>query len=450
MSGRTPLHDAVEEYLQKGYARFHMPGHKGTGSEALAWDITEVEGADSLYHAAGPILELEKQIAALYGAKRTLLSAGGATLCIQTMLALVCETGSKVVMSRNIHQAAIHTCALLDLSPVWIYPEQTDGWFLGRYSPTAVREALKAHPDAAAVYLTSPDYFGVISDLQGIAAVCREKDVPLLVDNAHGAHLKFLPQRYGQLHPMDCGAAICCDSLHKTMPAMTGAALLHLGEQRFCQDAKRRMALFGSTSPSYPILLSCERAAAYAESQEAQAGFDETARRLDRLRLLALQKGFALPQGVSDPAKLVLGFAARGFSAQELKAKLHASGIEPEYVSNTACVLMANGLNTAEDYQRVERFLLDLDAGMRVCAPMQRLAKLEQACSVRQAVFAQQQPVALEQALGRVAADASCPCPPGVPVVMPGERINEQAMVLLKDYGITQLQVISNKKTVEI
>lgn len=198
---KTPLHDAVRDYIEKDMSRFHMPGHKGAGTDEFAallpWDITEVEGADSLYHAEGPLLALEEQFARLYGTRRTLLCAGGATLCIQTMLALACGTGAAVVMGRNLHRAAINAAALLDLTPVWVYPERDAGeWFTGRYSPAAVAAALDEAPAAKAVYLTSPDYFGVLSDLSGIAEVCRAHGVPLLVDNAHGAHLKFLPERY--------------------------------------------------------------------------------------------------------------------------------------------------------------------------------------------------------------------------------------------------------------
>ena len=122
---KTPLHDAVRDYIEKDMSRFHMPGHKGAGTDEFAallpWDITEVEGADSLYHAEGPLLALEEQFARLYGTRRTLLCAGGATLCIQTMLALACGTGAAVVMGRNLHRAAINAAALLDLTPVWVY-----------------------------------------------------------------------------------------------------------------------------------------------------------------------------------------------------------------------------------------------------------------------------------------------------------------------------------------
>ncbi len=444
---KTPLHDAVRTYIERDAARFHMPGHKGRGEQEFAgllpYDITEVEGADSLFHARGPLLELEEAFSGVYGAKRTLLSAGGATLCIQTMLALACGTGKKLIAGRNLHRSAVNTMVLLGLDPVWIYPDGSAGeWYQGRYTASAVRAALLEHPDASAVYLTSPDYFGVMSDLSGISEICRAFDVPLLVDNAHGAHLKFLPERYGLPHPIDCGAAMCADSLHKTMPAMTGAALLHIGDSRYAADAKRLMSMFGSTSPSYPILLSCETALQYALSG-AKAGFSHTARRLEELSAAARAKGFALPEGMHDPAKLALGFAAAGWDADLFGAYLRGHGIEPEYISGTACVLMANGRNREEDYQRLAKAITVFETGERPAPQTVRPPRPGKAAGVREAAFSTQLTVDVENSVGKIAAGEVSPCPPGIPVVMPGERIDGETAAALKAYGIREVRVMA-------
>ena len=441
---QTILYDAVKRYCDQAFARFHMPGHKGIASgplgTVLPLDITEVEGADSLFHADGPIAALEQQLADLYGAKTTLLSAGGATLCIQAMLALACGTGAQVIMSRNIHRSAINACALLDLDPVWVYPQETGGWFPGRYGAPEIDATLCAHPAARAVYLTSPDYFGGVSDLAEIAAVCRKRGVFLLVDNAHGAHLPFVPASYGVPHPLAAGASACADSLHKTMPAMTGGALLHLANERLC-GGKEMMSLFGSTSPSYPIMLSCEQAAIYAETCAA-ADFARTAARLDELRGLALQKGYGLPAAPFDPAKLSLAFGSFGVDAATFGGYLREHGVEPEYVSETACVLMANGLNTTSDFQRVEQ-LLDATP-WKVCAvpSAAALPRCEQVMRVREAVFAPRESVAVSEAVGRVAALEASPCPPGIPLVMSGECISAQAAEALAGFGVAHVWVV--------
>ena len=444
---KTPLRDAVRTYIERDAARFHMPGHKGHGEAEFAgllpYDITEVEGADSLFQAQGPLLQLEEAFADAYGAKRTLLSTGGATLCIQTMLALACGVGKKLIAGRNIHRSAINTMALLGLDPIWIYPDESAGeWYQGRYTPEAIRAALLEHPDASAVYLTSPDYFGVMSDLAGAAEICRAFDVPLLVDNAHGAHLKFLPERYGAPHPIDCGAAMCADSLHKTMPAMTGAALLQIGDSRYAADAKRLMSMFGSTSPSYPILLSCETALQYAQSG-ARAGFSHTARQLEELSAAARAKGIALLEGMHDPAKLTLGFAAAGWDAASFGASLRRHGIEPEYISATACVLMANDRNREEDYRRLAEAIAAFEPRERSAPQPVRLPRPVKAAGVREAAFSTQLTVDVENSVGKIAAGEASPCPPGIPVVMCGERIDEETAAALQAFGIREVSVMA-------
>lgn len=442
----APLHDALEAYLERDAARFHMPGHKGQGngifSAILPYDITEVEGADSLFADHGPLLELEEAFAEIYGAKRSLLSAGGATLCIQTMLALACGTGKKLIAGRNLHRSAVNTMALLDLEPVWIYPDQSAGnWFQGRYTPDSVRAALLENPDAAAVYLTSPDYFGVVSDLSGIAEICRAFRVPLLVDNAHGAHLKFLPERFGAQHPMDCGAAMCADSLHKTMPAMTGGALLHIGDDRYLSDAKRLMSMFGSTSPSYPIMLSCETALQYA-AVGAKAGFSRTARRVEELAAIARANGLAMPDGVCDPAKLSLGFSAAGWDAKAFGEYLRGCRIEPEYISGTSCVLMATDQNRPEDFEWLTHALEAFAPREKVEPKTIDLPHPQQAVRLREAAFSTQFTVDVENSVGKIAAGEVSPCPPGIPVVMCGERIDEQTAQVLKAFGIRAVSVM--------
>ena len=259
---KPPLLDALEKQIGAGRARFHMPGHKGILPpplcEAPAYDFTELPLTGSLFEGIGPMAETERAFSAFYNSGASLLSAGGSTLCIQAMLALGASPGGKIAAGRNCHAAAVNAMALLGLEPVWLYPDEPSGTALpGRVSPALVGRALRENPDLQAVYLTSPDYFGVLCDVEAIAEICHRRRVPLLVDNAHGAHLAF----FG-LHPMALGADLCCDSLHKTLPALTGAALLHLRDGARAEEARARMALFGSTSPSYLILLSVDLLAA--------------------------------------------------------------------------------------------------------------------------------------------------------------------------------------------
>ena len=441
-----PLWDAVRAYGERRTARFHMPGHKGNGAESdplfpvYQYDITEVTGADSLYEADGALRALEERFARLYGAKRTLLSAGGATLCIQSMLALVARPGGVVVAGRGVHVSAVNAMALLGLTPAWVLPEGGAGFGLGgRVSPAAVEEALCQTQNVCAVYITSPDFFGVLSDISGIAQVCRRHGVPLLVDNAHGAHLKWRAE--GSLHPMDLGAAMCCDSPHKTLPVLTGGALLHIADERFIPDAKRRMALFGSTSPSYLILLSLDRCLTLLENGYG-ARFEATCAAMRTLGALAERHGFVPISGACDETKLTLSVWNWVLPPHAFAARLRAAGIEPEYCGEAWAVLMASPETTADDYARARRFLEAWETPQAPHAAPQCPALPARALPLREAVLAACERVSVSESIGRTAGATVCPCPPGIPIVTPGERIDATCAELLKKSGILLVDVV--------
>ena len=266
----TPICDFVSEYKESDALRLHMPGHKGSsflGAEAL--DITEIEGADSLYEAAGIIRESEENAGSLFGCA-TLFSTEGSSQCIRAMLYLAMQHGKKIGRKQlifaagNVHKTFMSGAALLDLEVQWMYPAEQESYLSCKLDGAMVENYLKqASEMPAAVYLTSPDYLGNVASIREIAQVCHRHGVLLLVDNAHGAYLKFLEE---SLHPCDLGADICCDSAHKTLPVLTGGAYLHIGssaQEYLVRQAKNALALFGSTSPSYLILQSLDKANAY-------------------------------------------------------------------------------------------------------------------------------------------------------------------------------------------
>jgi len=438
----TPLFSAVEGYIRKDMARFHMPGHKGSlplFEGAALYDVTEIPGLDELYRPRSAIAELEARYAHLYKSDLSLLSAGGSTLCIQTMLALAMKPGDKLVAARGCHVSAVNAMALLDLTPVWAFPEYDS--CTGLAKPVAadkIREILAANRDAKAVYLTSPDYYGVICDILSISEACREYEVPLLVDNAHGAHLAFLSP---SLHPLALGADLCADSLHKTMPVLTGGAMLHIKNPRFTNDAKRCMSLFGSTSPSYLVMLSADMALKALEG-DFKGKLLETAKTFAKLEALAIQKGFAVPGGVCDPLKLSLGFFGAGYTRGEFEAAIRSHCIEPEMTDDHFCVLMASPYNRPEDFTRLEDFLKNIK--QKPALPIREPAPCapKQAGSLRESVFGDMITVPLEDAAGKTAGSFIATCPPGIPQVIPGEMIDENLLHALKRYGISSLNVV--------
>lgn len=442
----TPLLDAVTQYTQAKKSRFHTPGHKGIPlapfGEIMGYDVTELPETDSLYEACAAIAETEAHYSNLYATQSTLLSAGGSTLCIQTMLALVAKPGAKIICGRGLHTSAVNAMALLGLEPVWIFPETDSATGLAHAaSPEQVAHQLQSCPQAVAVYLTSPDYFGIMSDIASISALCRRHNIPLLVDNAHGAHLAFLsPNR----HPIALGADMCCDSLHKTLPVLTGGALLHIASARFIADAKRCMSLFGTTSPSYLIMLSADAALPWLQS-DAHRLLSDAARQIAALETLAVHHGLLLPCDKQEPLRLSIGYAPTGMDKPAFHAHLDRYHVAPEYLSDHFCVFLAGAHTSAVDFARLRRLLTALPTAAapdHAATASFPLPRPEQALCLRDAVLSPSQSVLLEEAVGCVCGSLVAPCPPGIPLVIPGERLDNNLCTALQKYGISRINVI--------
>ncbi len=460
----TPIADFVTGYVALDISRLHMPGHKGRGPLGCeARDITEVQGADSLYEAGGIIAESEANAARLFGTGGSCYSTEGSSQCIRAMLFLALqaagplEQGQRPLLlaARNAHRALLDAAALLDFDIEWLWPVQgTDSLCCCPIDAGFVRRRL-AGPGRRpfALYLTSPDYLGGMQDIPGVAAACRVWGVPLLVDNAHGAYLKFLPG--GSRHPIDQGADLCCDSAHKTLPVLTGGAYLHLARDpgrpagmRFAPgEVRRAMALFGSTSPSYLILQSldlCNRALA-GEWTDRLARCVEAVEGL-KAGLEAMASGLVRP---SEPLKVVLDSAAVDSSGPALATALRARGAECEYADSRYVVLMFTPGNLPRDYARVRAAAADAQrkgggGAARPFGPLVTTLVREtyQVCTIRQAVFARQELIPVEEAAGRVCAMPTVSCPPGVPVVVSGEQIGPTAVRMLEAGGVRQVAVV--------
>ncbi len=437
----TPVADFVQRYAKAGTARLHMPGHKGRcflGCEP--WDITEIHGADALYEAEGILAESEQNAAALFGSQRTCYSTEGSSQCIRAMLYLaVAASGSHtVVAARNVHRAFVSAAALLDLEIRWLWPEESRSLCGCPISPAQLEETLHSLPEPpAAVYLTSPDYLGGMAEIPALAQVCHQHGTLLLVDNAHGAYLRFLQP---SLHPLDLGADLCCDSAHKTLPVLTGGAYLHLSPTAPAQLAplaKSALGLFGSTSPSYLTLASLDLCNRYLAEGYPQR-LAEAVERLAELRERLTAAGWRVEP--SDPLRVTVA-APRGVTGQELAGQLRRQGVECEYADRDFLVLMATPENTPEE-------LAQAAAALGQCPgeanpPQLPLARGERACSIRQAAFAPRETVDAAHSLGRVCGLPTVGCPPAIPIAISGERITPEALALFAYYGIEQVEVLA-------
>ena len=458
----TPIADFVCGYAAEGGVRAHMPGHKGSGPLGIeALDITEIKGADELYEAEGIIAESEANAARLFGTAQTFYSAEGSSLAIRAMLYLALQAAPRgkrpvLLAARNAHKALVYAAALLDFDIAWLWP-QGGALCSCPVTPEGLQQALDEQQGTGAlpfaVYVTSPDYLGEVQDVAALAAVCTRYGVPLLVDNAHGAYLPFVPG--GSRHPIALGAAMCCDSAHKTLPVLTGGAYLHLGPNAPVQDVgavRRALNLFGSTSPSYLILQSLDLCNAALAGQWPA----ELAVCLDRLAALRrtlnehFSASFAIDGPGREPLKLTLDAYAIGWQGRALADALRVSHIECEYADPRFIVLMFTPANPPEDYARVTDALCALTVGegsFDTQAEADDFAALRretvQACTIREAVLGAQEAVPAAAALGRVCALPTVSCPPAVPVVVCGERIGPAAVRLLGRYGVENVAVLT-------
>lgn len=437
----TPVADFVQRYAKAGTARLHMPGHKGRcflGCEP--WDITEIHGADALYEAEGILAESEQNAAALFGSQRTCYSTEGSSQCIRAMLylALAASGSHTVVAARNVHRAFVSAAALLDLEIRWLWPEESRSLCGCPISPAQLEETLHSLPEPpAAVYLTSPDYLGGMAEIPALAQVCHQHGTLLLVDNAHGAYLRFLQP---SLHPLDLGADLCCDSAHKTLPVLTGGAYLHLSPTAPAQLAplaKSALGLFGSTSPSYLTLASLDLCNRYLAEGYPQR-LAEAVERLAELRERLTAAGWRVEP--SDPLRVTVA-APRGVTGQELAGQLRRQGVECEYADRDFLVLMATPENTPEELAQAAAALGQYPGEAN--PPQLPLARGERACSIRQAAFAPRETVDAAHSLGRVCGLPTVGCPPAIPIAVSGERITPEALALFAYYGIEQVEVLA-------
>lgn len=439
---KTPIYDFVRAYSGSGMVRMHMPGHKGADHPM---DITEVSGADVLYHSKGIIRESENIAASIFGSARTIYSCEGSSLCIRAMLHISClcarDHGRKprILAGRNAHKVFMYACALLDIDVDWIMGAPDEGLLSCTVDPEALDTRLK-DGDYTTVYVTSPDYAGHMCDIAVIAAVCRKHNVQLLVDNAHGAYLKFAGP---DMHPMDAGADMCCDSAHKTLPVLTGGAYLHIGKHvpaAIVEQAEDAFSLFASTSPSYQILQSLDRTNAVISSAAYRESICKTIERTRQMRERLLVRGYEF-EG-TEPMKITVLTAPIGRTGDETADILREHGIECEYSDPERIVLMPSPATSPDDFDRVEHVLAQIDPRSAITVKAPPRPEPQRILSIRDALLSPREYVSCAQARDRVLADACVSCPPAVPILIPGELITAEAVNCFNYYGIEKLAVL--------
>ena len=481
MRSEMPLLERLSTYAASDAYPFHMPGHKrqvrlGITSfpNPFSVDITEIDGFDNLHHAEDILKESMESTAAVYEADRSWYLVNGSTCGILTAIAAAVKPGEKILMARNSHKSAYHAVVLNQLEPVYLYPEEVPEFQIpGGIEPEQVERALLEHPEIRAVFVTSPTYEGIVSDIHGIAETAHRHGAALIVDEAHGAHLPFGDGNYFPDGALQEGADLVIQSLHKTLPSLTQTAILHLKSQIL--DAKKveqYLSVYQSSSPSYILIASMENCVRYM----AEKGAGEMARYGARLRELREKlvklKHFRLLTGEIcgaagvygyDPSKLVLFPDSMTGTrlAEVLRTEYH---LEAEMSSGRYVLLMTTFMDTEEGYSRLERALLELDVRVEKQEAESVGLKDGKQCEQDQLWGAQsnqktnqendsenclQHPkpmclpwqawhgdgvlVPLEEAKGRVAWTCVTIYPPGVPMLMPGERIGTREITRIRE-----------------
>lgn len=429
MSVSTPIHDFLVRYTEHNPLRCHMPGHNGH----IPHDITEICGADSLYEANGIIAQSEETATSLFQTGRTYYSCAGSTLGIQTMLALVKQEGkNRISAGRYSHRSLVSAAVLLGLEIDWLMPKE---FLLAEISAAEAEASIT--PETAAVFINSLDYYGGACDISAVAAVCEKHRIPLLVDNAHGAYRVFTGG-----HPIHLGAFMCCDSAHKTLPALTGTAYLHLSAEavsRYGERAKEMMRLFGSSSPSYLMLESLDLLNRHIhEDKQRVIGVLEAIRVL-KSRLTQM----GIPLRKSDDLRITVIASEMGYPGTKLEAVLASKGIQAEMADENHVVLLFSTITTGEDLAKVETVFSHIPIKPAIQTENINPQKPQKLMSIRKAFFSKGKRVALLEAEGMVCGELVAPCPPGVPLLMPGEKLSKEGLLLLQKYGVSSLRVVT-------
>lgn len=461
------LYKRLNTYSKQDYYPFHMPGHKRQVKadfceDPFSIDITEIEGFDNLHHAEDVIADAQERTARLYGAEESWFLVNGSTCGILAAISACTTFGGTLLMARNCHKAAYHAAYLRRLKLEYLFPEiEAEYGLNGGISPKAVKEKLEANPDIQAMLLTSPTYDGMVSDIEAIAEVAHDYRVPLIVDEAHGAHLGF--HEYFPASAISHHADLVIQSLHKTMPALTQTALLHRNGNLVSRDKVQQfLGIYQTSSPSYVLMASMdacvsrmeeEKEALFAFYVEKLAVCRERLGKLQHLRLVPLELEGSCDILKMDPSKLLIHTGKTNIDGPTLYQKLleeyhlQMEMEAPEYV-----LAMTSMMDTAEGYERlcaacesIERELAEETCQQTIAGrempQIEKRDELQVALTLAEAMEKESVSMAYDKCAGKISAEYIYLYPPGIPLVVPGEMLTEELLTRIRGYQRQNLKV---------
>jgi arginine decarboxylase len=484
---QTPIIDALQEWVNNSHAPFYTPGHKlgigmnpilteRWGAAVFGWDLPELPGLDNLQAPAGVISQAQTLAAAVFGAQQTWFLVNGSTTGVIAAILATCGEGEKIILPRNIHSSAIAGIIHAGAVPIFINPEYDRQLDIAHsITPDSVKLALEQHPDAKAVMVVYPTYYGACGDLAAIAEIVHDYQIPLLVDEAHGAHFGFHPD----LPPaaLTKGADLAVQSTHKLLGSLTQSAMLHVNSSLIdVEKIGRSLRLLQSTSPSYLLLASLD-AARQQMALNGEKLMTETielaqiaSAEIDRIVGLSVVK---LDQNIPgckylDPTRItvtVTGLNLTGFAADDILTS--EFGIVAELPSMRHLTFIISLGNRKKDIDRLIWGLTQLASKYAKNTPLnleyidlQDQVLTRMAIIPRQANQSPQISVSANLAIGQISAESICPYPPGIPILIPGEIITVEALTYLhqilnlggelvgcSDPTLTNIQVLNRSDT---
>jgi arginine decarboxylase len=474
------LYNKLLEYSKEGIYPMHMPGHKRNTELAsmvnpYSLDITEIEGFDNLHSANEILLECMNRAANLYGSKYTNYLVGGSTAGILAGIASCTKKGDKVIVARNSHKSVYNAIYLNELKPIYVYPKQVNSYGInGDITTDDIKEILCKNSDIKLIIITSPTYEGIISDIKSISKIAHEYGIPLLVDEAHGAHLGF--HRYFPENSIKAGADIVIHSLHKTLPSFTQTGLIHINSRFVSYEVvKRYLSIYQTSSPSYLLMASIDQCISMLEKNRDEL-FTRYSELLSKFYIWMEQLKYIKIMKIEDintedikiddikiddinrercfnldPSKLIISVKNTNINGNQLYYKLlNDYKIQMEMVSNDYVLGMTSICDTWEGFTRLGEALLTIDATLpnsditvldvsnndmkEIRTGLNNRMHPEIVLTSYDAFVKESKMVILSESVDQIAAEYVYLYPPGIPLLVPGERISGDMILNIFSY----------------
>lgn len=455
---KRPIYNRLLQFQEENRYPFHMPGHKRRLKNELSenlfgWDITEIDDFDDLHSPDGIIAESMKELKKFYQTEKTWYLINGSSSGNMAAVGAACQRGDSILIGRNCHKSVYQAVELFGLDPEYVYPEYDSE--LGMYAAVTsqkIEEKIKENPNIKAIVITSPTYEGVVSDIAGISEICHRYGIILIVDEAHGAHFPF--SEYFPESSIQKGADIVIQSLHKTMAVPNQGALLHLCSRRVKEERlKRYQSLFQTTSPSYVLMASMEYGIEHGrtnrklwqEYEERLSFYREKWQGLSKLHLVTEQDFEKNKIYDYDKGKLVISTKKIKLSGNQLAEKLLRDyGLQMEMSEKKYLIAMTSYMDSQEGFERLDRALWEIEHDLEEEQDQITLVEpveCEKVFLPGEAREKERVWMNLKDCIGKIAGEYVYIYPPGIPVLVPGEKINVKTLEKIEEYLYNKMEV---------